>query len=80
MASRRCGILSAMTGPLTDATKAFRRAEAVLDRRRSELARAVVEATAAGVRQSEIVRITGYTREHIRRIVRDHNDVAGAPF
>jgi hypothetical protein len=52
-------------------TKAFRRAEAVLEERRHALATEIGTAFLGGVRQSEIVRITGYTREHIRRIVRE---------
>lgn len=51
--------------------KAFRRAEAMTEERRQALARSIWMATFRGVRQSEIARITGYTREHIRRIVHD---------
>lgn len=58
--------------------KAFRRAEGIAEERRHDLTAAILDATAAGIRQSEIVRITGYTREHIRRLVRDGGQ--GAPF
>ncbi len=37
---------------------------------RERLAAAIVAATRAGVRQVDIVRVTGYGREHVRRIVR----------
>lgn len=36
---------------------------------RLELAEAIREAAAAGMRQVDIVKATGYTREQIRRIV-----------
>ena len=52
-------------------TKAFRRAETALEERRLALAKSIWMASFRGMRQAEIVRITGYTREHIRRIVRD---------
>ncbi len=61
----------AMSTDLERAAKAFRRAEAALEARRAELAAAVVAADEAGTRQSEIVRVTGYTRETVRRLVRD---------
>ena len=57
------------------ALRAYRRAEQTLDRRRQELADAIAEAIVErGVRQVDVVRITGYTREHIRRICRDYVD------
>ncbi|MDG4770695.1 hypothetical protein [Solwaraspora sp. WMMD792] len=37
---------------------------------RGPLAEAIVEAARAGVRQAEIVRITGYNRERVRQICR----------
>lgn len=75
-------ILSAMAdelAKLADAARAFRRAEATLEKRRMDLADAIVEAAIAGVRQSEIVKITGYTREHVRRIIRHAADAAARP-
>lgn len=47
---------------------ADRRAE--VPRARERLAEAIVAATRAGMRQRDIVRITGYGREQVRRIVR----------
>ena len=43
---------------------------ALLDRRRAELAAAIVAASEAGARQVDIIRITGYARESVRRILR----------
>lgn len=47
-----------------------RAAKAALDAIRPRLAAAIVAATKAGVRQTEIVRVTGYTRERVRQILR----------
>jgi hypothetical protein len=50
--------------------------QALADRRadvpvaRQRLAEAIVAATRAGVRQRDIVTITGYSRESVRRILR----------
>jgi hypothetical protein len=44
--------------------------KADVPRTRERLAAAIVAATQAGVRQVDIVRVTGYGREQIRRIVR----------
>lgn len=60
-----------MSTDLERAAKAFRRAEATLEARRAELAAEIVVADRSGIRQADIVRITGYTRETVRRIVRD---------
>jgi hypothetical protein len=45
-------------------------ARARTDKARDELAAEIVAAARAGVRQVDIVRVTGYTRETVRRIVR----------
>jgi hypothetical protein len=37
---------------------------------RERLAAAIVAATQAGVRQVDVVRVTGYSREQVRRILR----------
>jgi len=57
--------------PLEDAARAYRRAEKTLAERRTELASAIVEAARAGTRQVDIVKITGYTRERVRQLLRD---------
>lgn len=72
---RACHTRRVTDDPVLDAVRAYRRAEAAVDRRRAELADAIGEAILAhDRRQSEIVKITGYTREHVRRICRDYAD------
>ena len=61
---------------LEQATSAYRAAQESLAARRGELVAAMVEATRAGVRQSRIVQITGYTREHIRQLVARSDDAS----
>lgn len=39
------------------------------EERRDRLADALLEATEAGIQQKKLVAETGYTREHIRRLV-----------
>jgi hypothetical protein len=41
-----------------------------VDRAREALAEAIVEAARSGMRQVDIVKVTGYTRERVRQIVR----------
>lgn len=48
----------------------YRQAKAAFDDVRGRLADAIVTAAKGGVRQSEIVRVTGYTRERVRQICR----------
>ena len=69
-----------MTEDLERAARAFRRAEAALDRARINLADAIVDASGEGVRQSEIARITGYTRETVRRILRSVDQPVDTTF
>ncbi|MCW2641095.1 MAG: hypothetical protein JWP76_3401 [Dactylosporangium sp.] len=73
-----------MPSRLDDAANAFRQAQAALidaraqvgeirdevERTRADLADAIVEAARAGVRQVEIVKRSGYTRERIRQLCR----------
>jgi hypothetical protein len=56
---------------LDEAARAFRRAEKTLAERRAALTEAIVEAAKDGKRPSEIVAVTGYTREHVRRLLRE---------
>ena len=61
-----------MTEPSTTLAAAARRrlkAETELKAARADLAEAIRADAAAGVRQVDIVKLTGYTREQIRRIV-----------
>ncbi|HSA53789.1 MAG TPA: hypothetical protein VLH10_27215 [Yinghuangia sp.] len=53
---------------LTRAAKAYRRTEKEHEEARQALKRAAVEALAAGVKQSEVVKTTGWTREYLRRL------------
>lgn len=46
-------------------------AEKRADDARAALAIAMAEAIREGMRQSEVVMMTGYTREHVRRLVRE---------
>jgi len=64
-----CGNISLVTR-LEDAAATYRTAKQALDAARPALAVAIAEAARAGVRQNEIVRVTGYTREQVRRICR----------
>lgn len=57
-----------MAATLEDATRAFRRAEDVLQKRRTELHAAIAEAVARGMSKSEAARRTGYTREYVAQI------------
>ncbi|GAB7044904.1 hypothetical protein [Catenuloplanes indicus] len=62
------------TEPVTDeqlaaALRAYKRAEDALNARRTALFEAIGEAVVErGVKQVDVVKQTGYTREHIRRI------------
>lgn len=64
-----CDTIADMT-ELEDAARAYRDAKEALDTARPRLAEAIVAAARGGVRQSEIVRVSGYTREQVRRICR----------
>ncbi len=58
-----------VTTPLHRATAAYKRAQTVVVERRKDLVEAIREADREGTKQVDIVKITGFTREHIRRIV-----------
>ncbi|MEH0983227.1 hypothetical protein V6U79_12905 [Micromonospora sp. CPCC 205556] len=76
---------------LADAVRAFHMAQATAaasaqraaqDREkvteaRDRLADAIVEAARDGMRQIDIVRVTGYTRERVRQILRAHGITPG---
>jgi CRP-like cAMP-binding protein len=70
---RICNTEDMSDSELGDALRAYRRAEALLSRRRAELFEAIGEAVIErGIRQADVARQTGYTREHIRRICNDY--------
>lgn len=58
------------------------RVKAVAEKRaedaRSALAIAMADAIREGMRQGEVVELTGYTREHVRRLVREVEDERAA--
>ncbi|RLK13340.1 hypothetical protein DER29_4358 [Micromonospora sp. M71_S20] len=55
---------------LEAAAQTYRQAKDALDKARPELADAIVDAARAGTKQADIARISGYTREQVRRICR----------
>ncbi|SCE94647.1 hypothetical protein GA0074696_1816 [Micromonospora purpureochromogenes] len=79
-------IICHVANRLADAVRAFHMAQATAaasaqraaeDREkvteaRDQLAAAIVEAGRDGMRQIDIVRVTGYTRERVRQILRAH--------
>jgi hypothetical protein len=56
---------------LRKAVRAKSAAEKRADDARAALAIAMAEAIRQGMKQSEVVAMTGYTREHVRRLVRE---------
>jgi predicted transcriptional regulator len=68
-----CGTITDVRGEaeeLAKAADAYRRAQDELAAARSSLAEKIIDAARAGMPQREIVRLSGYTREHVRRISR----------
>lgn len=58
---------------LRAAVRAKTRAEAAADKARASLATAIADALKDGMRPADAVKETKYTREHIRRIAREHD-------
>lgn len=56
---------------LTQAAKTYRRTEKAHEEARQALKQAAVAAMAAGVKQTEVVKATGWTREYLRRLRKD---------
>jgi hypothetical protein len=56
---------------LRKAVRAKKSAEDRVEAARAALAVAMADAMRDGLKQSEVVAITGYNREHVRRLVRD---------
>lgn len=66
---RICDTEAVTDKQLAVAYGAYRRTERALEARRLELFKAIGEAVVErGVRQADVVKQTGYTREHVRRI------------
>lgn len=76
-----CVILSGMSDRLLAAARAYKRAKRSYERSYEDLVEAMVEAADNGTPQVDIVEATGFTREHIRRIVakvREERETAAA--
>jgi hexokinase len=56
---------------LRKAVRAKKTAEDRAEAARAALAVVMADAIEAGMKQSEVVAVTGYTREHVRRLVRE---------
>lgn len=65
-----CANITDVRENLVKAAAEFQRRKTELDLAREKLAEAMVAAAFAGMPQTEIIRISGYTREHVRRILR----------
>jgi hypothetical protein len=55
---------------LTELGRRYARERAAAEKTRAELAPEIVAAAKADIRQSEIVKASGYTRERVRQICR----------
>ncbi|MER6534358.1 hypothetical protein ABT215_11205 [Streptomyces sp900105755] len=62
---------AALRKALRAKTSAKVAAEKRADEARAALAIVMADAIQAGMRQGEVVQLTGYTREHVRRLVRE---------
>jgi hypothetical protein len=71
MCETMAGMTDDVMADLRSAAKAYRLAKSRLDEARPRLAAAIADAAKANVRQTEIVSVSGYTREQVRRICRD---------
>jgi len=58
---------------LRQAVRAKARTETAADKARAALADAIADALREGMQPRDVVKETGYTREHIRRIAREHD-------
>lgn len=59
-----------MTSEIEAAARAYRRAKKTAEERYTNLVDLIIKADAAGVKQADIVRATGYTRDNIRQMLR----------
>ena len=64
---------------LRKAVRAKKSAEDRVEAARAALAIAMADAMRDGLKQSEVVAITGYNREHVRRLVRDVEEQRAKP-
>lgn len=63
---------------LRKAVRAKTAAEKRADEARAALATAMADAIRDGMKQAEVVKVTGYTREHVRRLVLEAEDARAA--
>jgi flagellar biosynthesis/type III secretory pathway protein FliH len=63
---------------LRKAVRAKKTAEDRADAARAALANVMADAIREGMKQGEVVAVTGYTREHVRRLVREVEDARAA--
>lgn len=73
MANRLCHheSVTSEVSALEQAATRYKNATTERDEARAELQEEIVKAARAGVRQADIVRTTGYTRERVRQLCRD---------
>lgn len=60
------------------AVRRFKAAQKRLEQAHADLRETLREASAAGVKQARLVELTGYTREHVRRLLRPDDHDGGA--
>lgn len=73
-----CANITDVRENLVEAAKEFRRRKEEFDLARRNLAEAMYDADQAGMPQTEIIKISGYSREHVRRIVNQIADERAA--
>jgi hypothetical protein len=65
--------------PVAKATRQYKRAQAALNARRAGLIFEIGRALEGGRKQAELVEITGFTREHVRRLHLEYLDLMSQP-
>lgn len=73
MANRLCQheSVTSEVSALEQAATRYKNAASEVDKARAKLQEEIVKAAQAGVRQADIVRTTGYTRERVRQLCRE---------
>ncbi len=65
--------------PVVRASRRYRQAEHASTARRIELIVELGKATAAGRKQKDLIAATGFTREHVRRLIRTYQREMAKP-
>lgn len=65
-----------MTSDFEQAARAYQRADKAFRERRADLVKHVVKAADEGMPQTDICRITGWTRDYVRKIVKAAHEKA----